>query len=109
MQPIVSIESRMRELKEQCEQFHVDKLFLFGSFLTNLVSDDSDIDMIVYFDYNSETSKWDYFENYMSLKENLEKLYDREVDLVEGQSIQNPIFRRSVDNRKKLIYERKSA
>jgi len=41
-----------------------------------------------------------YFDNYMELKEELEKLFKRPVDLVENQAIRNPIFRKVVDREK---------
>ncbi len=68
--------------------------------------DSSDIDILVQFrDIEIER----YFDNYMDLKENLELLFNREVDLVENQAIKNPIFRRVVDREKKLVYGRKNS
>lgn len=46
----------------------------------------------------------DYFDNYMDLKERLEELFKRPVDLVENQAIKNPIFRKIVDREKQLVY-----
>jgi predicted nucleotidyltransferase len=51
----------------------------------------------------------EYFDNYMDLKENLEQLFHRQVDLVENQAIRNPIFKKVVEREKQLVYERKSA
>jgi predicted nucleotidyltransferase len=45
----------------------------------------------------------------MDFKEQLELLFEREIDLVENQAIRNPIFRRVVDREKKLVYERKDS
>ena len=50
----------------------------------------------------------EYFDNYMEFKEKLEELFQRPVDLVENQAIQNPIFRKVIDREKLLVYERKS-
>jgi predicted nucleotidyltransferase len=50
-----------------------------------------------------------YFENYMDLKEKLECLFNRKVDLVENQAVKNPIFRKVLYREKILVYERKSA
>jgi len=50
-----------------------------------------------------------YFENYMDLKEKLEGLFNRKVDLVENQAVKNPIFRKVLYSEKILVYERKSA
>jgi predicted nucleotidyltransferase len=40
----------------------------------------------------------------MELKEKLECLLKRPVDILEEQTIQNPVLRRSIDRNKKLIY-----
>lgn len=100
------IESNIDRLFELCEKHKVKELYIFGSILTDKFRDSSDIDMLVQF-YQIDLN--DYFDNYMDLKENLEELFKRPVDLVENQAIKNPIFRRIVDREKQLIYERKSA
>jgi len=100
------IESNIDRLFELCEKHKVKELYIFGSILTDKFRDSSDIDMLVQF-YQIDLN--DYFDNYMELKENLEELFKRPVDLVENQAIKNPIFRRIVDREKQLIYERKSA
>jgi predicted nucleotidyltransferase len=40
----------------------------------------------------------------MDFKERLEKLFGREVDLVEEQTLRNPILIRSINKSKQLIY-----
>jgi predicted nucleotidyltransferase len=40
----------------------------------------------------------------MDLKENLENLFERKVDLVEEQSLRNPILINAINKSKKLIY-----
>lgn len=45
-----------------------------------------------------------YFENYMNLKENLKKLFGRKVDLLEEQTLKNPILIKSINKSKELIY-----
>ena len=88
-------------LNALCENHKVKQLFLFGSILTDNFNDKSDIDFLIQF-YDVELAN--YFDNYMDFKESLEKLFNRSVDLVENQSIKNPIFRKVVDNQKQLIY-----
>lgn len=79
---------------------------MFGSILTNQFDESSDIDILIQF---GQVELAEYFDNYMDLKEKLEELFKRPVDLVENQSIRNPIFRRIVDREKQLVYERKIA
>lgn len=94
------------KLIELCEKHYVQALYIFGSITTNNFNDKSDIDILVQFE---SIDYMTYFDNYMDLKEKLEQLFNRSIDLVENQSIKNPIFRNVVDREKQLIYERKSA
>ena len=94
------------KLIELCNKHMVKELYLFGSILTEKFSDTSDIDLLIQF---NQIELLDYFDNYMELKEELEQLFHRSVDLVENQAIRNPIFRKVVEREKQLIYERKSA
>ena len=100
------IDTNKDRLFELCDTHKVKELYLFGSILTEKFQDSSDIDMLIQF---YQIDLMDYFDNYMDLKENLEKLFKRPVDLVENQAIKNPIFRRVVDREKQLIYERKDS
>jgi len=94
------------KLIELCNKHKVKELYLFGSILTKKFNETSDIDLLIQF---HQIELLDYFDNYMDLKEELEQLFHRPVDLVENQAIRNPIFRRIIEREKQLIYERKSA
>jgi predicted nucleotidyltransferase len=100
------IDKNIDRVIELCNKHKVKELYLFGSVLTDKFDDSSDIDMLIQFGH---VDLLDYFDNYMDLKEELEELLNRPIDLVENQAIRNPIFRRIVDREKKLVYERKSA
>lgn len=94
------------KLIELCVNHKVGQLYLFGSALTNQFNESSDIDFLVQF---NQVELLEYFDNYMDLKEKLEILFGRQVDLIENQAVKNPIFRRAIDHQKQLIFERKSA
>jgi predicted nucleotidyltransferase len=100
------IETNKSKIFELCDKHQVKELYLFGSVLTEKFNDLSDVDMLIQFNHVDLTI---YFDNYMDLKEKLEDVLKRPVDLVENQAIKNPIFRKVVDREKKLLYERKSA
>ena len=100
------IDSNRDKLFALCEKHKVKELYFFGSFLTDKFKDSSDIDILIQF---YQVDLMEYFDNYMDLKENLELLFKRPVDLVENQAIRNPIFRKIVDREKQLFYERKSS
>ncbi len=88
---------------ELCKRYHVAEMYVFGSVVTDNFKKDSDIDFLVRF---SGVAPLEYFDNYMDLKENLERLFSRNVDLVEIQTIKNPILKRSIDRNKIIVYGR---
>ena len=100
------IDKYRSEIIELCEIHKVKELYLFGSVLTDQFNDSSDIDMLIQF---NQVELLEYFDNYMDLKEKLEKMFNRQVDLVENQAVKNPIFRKVLDREKRLLYERKGA
>ncbi len=84
-----------------CERHRVLSLYVFGSVLTPNFNPNSDIDFLVHF---NTADIADYVTNYFSLKHSLESELGRPVDLVEDQSIRNPIFRHNVDKTKVPLY-----
>lgn len=79
----------------------IEKAWLFGSFGRDEESYDSDIDLLIRF---VKPNKIDLFE-YIGLRQDLEDLTGRQVDLVEeGQEIEK--IKPFINKEKKLIYER---
>lgn len=72
----------VRDNRDRLRQMHVRELSLFGSFARDEARDDSDIDFLVELD---ETT----FDAYMSVKELLEQLLGRRVDLVMTSAIKD--------------------
>lgn len=95
------VDRNMEDLKKLCAMYNVEKMYLFGSALNSNFNKKSDIDLLVKFK-SIELSR--YFDNYMDFKNNLEKLFGREVDLVEEQTLRNPILINSINKSKELIY-----
>lgn len=95
------VDRNIEDLKRLCTMYNVEKMYLFGSVLNSNFNKESDIDLLVKFK-SIELSK--YFDNYMDFKENLEKLFGREVDLVEEQTLRNPVLINSINKSKVLIY-----
>lgn len=98
------IRENINELKKLCDLYHVAELYVFGSIASEKFTDESDIDFLVKF---LGVEPMDYFDNYMDFKAELEKLFSREIDLVEMQAIKNPILKRSIDRSKINLYGRK--
>ena len=95
------IDNNIDNLKKLCLIYNVEKLYLFGSSLNSSFNEKSDVDLLVKFK-QIELSK--YFDNYINFKEKLESLFGREVDLLEEQTLKNPILIKSIDSSKELIY-----
>ncbi len=89
-------------VKNLCKRYNVSSLYLFGSATDkNRFNDNSDIDFLVSF---NPIDLSDYFTNYLSLKEELKQVLKRDVDLVEVQTLKNPILIHSINKNKELIY-----
>lgn len=97
------LKAYINKIQKISEKHRVKKLFAFGSILTNHFTKKSDIDFLVQF---SKIPLEDYFDNYMGLKDNLEKLLSRKIDLVEEQTLENPVLKHSINRTKKLLYDR---
>lgn len=95
------LKNHLAKLHRLCENHKVDKMYLFGSALRKDFNENSDIDFLVRF---QPIDLAGYFDNYITFKENLKNLLGREVDLVEEQTLKNPILINSIDKSKKLVY-----
>ena len=81
----------------------IKRLGLFGSAIREDFSKDSDIDVLVVFDSDD---KIDLFDKYFDLKEQLEEIFERNVDLVVDKKFKNPYLRESIEKTRTVIYER---
>ena len=95
------IESNIDNVRTLSMLQNVQRLFVFGSVLSDRFQKDSDIDLIV--DFHG-VELYDYADNYFDFKESLEILFNREVDLLEDKAINNPYLRQSIDSSKVLVY-----
>ena len=95
------IQIHQNAIAQLCKKYNVEKLYVFGSILTEKFNDSSDIDFIVKF-HQLDLSK--YADNYFDLKFSLEEILKREIDLLEEKSIKNPYFLEEVNHQKQLIY-----
>ena len=72
------IQIHQNAIAQLCKKYNVEKLYVFGSILTEKFNDSSDIDFIVKF-HQLDLSK--YADNYFDLKFSLEEILKREIDL----------------------------
>ena len=85
-----------------CGRFGVRRLDLFGSALTERFDPArSDLDFLVAFGTDVPGT---LFSAYFGLKEELERLFGRTVDLVAEDGIANPYFRREVEKSRRPVF-----
>lgn len=100
---MIDIEKIKPEIERVCKRLPVKRLGLFGSALSQNFSQTSDVDILVIFDSDKNI---DLFDKYFELKEQLEEIFKREIDLVVDRKFKNPVFRKSVERTRTVIYER---
>ncbi len=98
---MLQVDKNIKQLKILCRKHNVAKLYLFGSATNEGFNESSDIDFLVSFN-NIELAK--YFENYSTFKEKLKTLFKREIDLLEEQTLKNPVLINSINKNKELVY-----
>lgn len=97
------IELNLQRIFDLCRQHRVKTLAVFGSILTDRFNDNSDVDLLVDFE-PIEHDKFDYVDNYFGLRDALERLFNRKVDLIEEKGLRNKYFIANVNRTKQLIY-----
>ena len=98
---MTTISPYISQINQLCRQNGVKELYAFGSILTKEFKSESDVDLLVDF---LQLSPSEYAKNYYSLKFSLEKLFGRNVDLLEVRSLKNPFLSHEINKTKHLLY-----
>ena len=102
MNALQMLRVRQNDIRQLCEKHGVISLGVFGSATTDRFTEASDLDFLVEFDPAlTATQKAQAF---FSLKEELEEMFSRPVDLVTVSSLTNPYFRDSVLQERQPLY-----
>jgi len=88
------------EIDELCRRLQVSRLDVFGSAVDESFGPESDIDVLVQFARDGEG----LFNRYFDLKEGLERILGRSVDIVVERAVVNPYFKASIDRSRKNVY-----
>lgn len=94
---------RSTQIKAFCERWQIRELSLFGSALRSDFRPDSDLDLLVSF---SSSAPWTLID-LVTMKQELEILVNREVDLIEKRAIEhshNWIRRDAILNTAQVVY-----
>jgi uncharacterized protein len=97
---VAFIDQFKASIDDVCIRFSVKRLEAFGSVLRGDFKPSSDVDFLVEFD----GARLDAFDQYFGLKEELERIVGRPVDLVVVDAIRNPYFRAEVEKTKTPVY-----
>jgi uncharacterized protein len=96
------IETHRAAVAELCRRLNVRRLDAFGSAVkSSFDPGSSDLDFLVEFE---PLAPAEYAEAYFSLKEALEAVFDRPVDLITASAVINPYFRESVTATREQLY-----
>jgi uncharacterized protein len=97
-----NIAAHREEIAELCHRFHVRRLDLFGSAsLGDFDPSRSDVDSLVEFGPSEGLTA---LEQYFGLKEALEALLVRPVDLVVASAVRNPYVQKSIEETRESLY-----
>ncbi|HQU92106.1 MAG TPA: nucleotidyltransferase domain-containing protein [Pyrinomonadaceae bacterium] len=96
---MLDIGKYQKEIEAICRELSLQRLDLIGSASRDDFSPRSDIDVMVTFQGGGSL-----FTRYFALKERLEKLFERPVDVIEERAISNPYFLRAVSSDRVKLY-----
>jgi predicted nucleotidyltransferase len=100
MQPLFL--EKLPQVRQILRDHRVKSAHVFGSVCTDRFSEDSDIDLLVSF---KKIPFGQYAENFWSLEESLQGLFQRNVDIVVEKNLRNPYFIKVMNQTKMAIYD----
>jgi predicted nucleotidyltransferase len=83
-----------------CQRWRISELALFGSVLRDDFSPESDVDVLVTFSPDARFSLLDF----VDMKEELQGILHRKVDLVSKRGLRNPFRRHEILNTRQIVY-----
>ncbi len=87
-------------IAELCRKWQISELSLFGSVLRDDFRLDSDVDLLVVFETSARWDLWDL----LHMKDEIEALFGRGVDLVEKTALRNPFRRHEILTTRQVLY-----
>ena len=96
------LKEKQDEIRRLCEKHRVMSFDVFGSAATGHFNESSDLDFLV--DFDPALPATQKAEAFFGLKEDLEVMFSRSVDLVTVSSLTNPYFRASVLEERHSLY-----
>lgn len=97
---MIALSDYREAISTACTDFGVERLDVFGSVVTEGFGPDSDVDILVRFDRRPGR----LFARYFGLREQLERIFNRRVEVVLEDSIRNPYFREAIERSRTNVY-----
>lgn len=88
------------QLHGLCRKWRIEELSLFGSILRDDFGPSSDVDILVVFTSDAPWSLWDL----LDIRQDLQELFGRTVDLVEKDALRNPFRRQEILENRRVVY-----
>ena len=99
---VSAAKTRTVALADTCRRHRVRRLELFGSAVRDdFDTSESDLDFLVEFESDHPGLA---FDDYFGLKEDLEEIFGRAVDLVVASAVRNPYVRAEIEVDRTLLY-----
>ena len=95
-----SLSVPLERIADFCRRHGIVELALFGSAARNKLRPESDVDVMATF---ARDAHWDLYD-YAEMRDELEQIFGRPVDLVEKGTISNPYRRRSIIRDLTVVY-----
>lgn len=89
------------ELRKLFQEHFVKQAYLFGSAAKKNMHAESDVDFLVQFEPKLDYET--YANNYFNLLHSLQKLLNKDVDLVDEKTLSNPYLIQEIDSHKFAI------
>jgi predicted nucleotidyltransferase len=83
-----------------CRRWNLRELSLFGSVLRDDFGPDNDVDVLVSFLPGHGMT----LESYMEMRDELQRIFGRDVDLVEKRLVRNPFRRHEILTTRRILY-----
>lgn len=96
---MIKLDQFQQRIQTVCRELSLERLDIVGSAVRSDFAGESDVDVLVSFEGDEGL-----FERYFELKERLEEIFERPVDVIEERAIKNPYFKRAIEKDRLRIY-----
>ncbi len=96
------IQNKLDDIISLCKKHRVNAISVFGSAAKGTLNEENDIDLLV--EFSQDIDVLDYADNYFSLLEQLQDIFNRKVDLVSIKSLKNPVLKEQIYQSKIDLY-----